>query len=189
MTQKIFLIRHGETEWSLKRRHTGFSDIPLTENGRKQASLLAKELQNVDFKKIWVSPLARAQETFTLSKLPLTPILDDDLKEWNYGDYEGITSKEIHEKVPDWNIFTHGAPNGESIAEIETRALRMLDKIKNIDGNLAFFSSGHILRVIAAKWLEMPVEFGKRLFLQTSSLSILGHEHENQALLLWNKVV
>lgn len=189
MTKKIFLIRHGETEWSLNKRHTGFSDIPLTENGIKQASLLAKELQNVDLKKVWVSPLIRAKETFKLSNLPITPILDSDLKEWNYGDYEGITSEKIHETEPDWNIFTHGAPNGESIAEIETRALRMLDKTKNIDGDVAFFSSGHILRVIAAKWLEMPVEFGKHLFLQTASLSILGYEHENRALLLWNKVV
>lgn len=188
-SKKIYLVRHGETTWALQGKHTGRSDIPLTENGKNQANVLGATLQSIPFELILVSPLIRAKETFDLAHLPTKGIICDDLKEWDYGDYEGLTSKEIKQKDPKWNVFTHGAPNGESVADIQKRADAVLQKAKEADGDVALFSSAHILRCIAARWLKMPIEFGKQLVLQTGSISILGEEHENPALLLWNKTV
>ncbi len=187
--KKLFLVRHGETSWALSGRHTGFTDIPLTDHGRKQAEVLGTALHSIPITLALVSPLARAKDTFALAHLPIQGTFCDDLKEWNYGDYEGLTSDEIKQKNPNWNLFTHGAPGGESISDIEKRADRVLKKVLEAKGDVALFSSAHILRCIAARWLQMPIEFGKHLTLQTASLSILGYEHENPALILWNKII
>lgn len=187
--KKIYLIRHGETSWALSGRHTGRTDIPLTEKGKKNALLLTPTLQTIPLALALVSPLIRAKETFDLLNLPVKSALCDDLKEWDYGDYEGLTSKEIHKENPDWNIFTHGAPNGESLDDMTKRADRVIEKANETPGDIALFSSGHILRCIAARWLKMPLDFGRHIALNTGSISILGSENEIPALLLWNNTV
>jgi broad specificity phosphatase PhoE len=187
--QKIILIRHGETEWALKDRHTGRTDIPLTEKGQLEAKSLAPILNNFPFEKAFVSPLQRARDTFKLSSGLVKPEIDDDLYEWNYGDYEGLTSAEIHQSNPNWSIFTQGAPGGESIDQVEERASRILEKAKKCTSDVAFFSSGHILRAIACKYLNLPISAGKYFVLSTASISILGYEHKNPALLLWNRTL
>jgi probable phosphoglycerate mutase len=185
--QKIILVRHGETQWSLTGRHTGKTDIPLTETGVKQAEALSSLLQKMSIEKAFVSPLLRAKDTFRLCHLSLPHEVDPDLCEWDYGDYEGLTSKQIHETDPSWSIFTHGALNGESLSDIQKRADRMLAKARDFGKDVALFSSGHILRALAARWLTLPVSFGKHIVLNTASLSILGYERTTPALLLWNQ--
>ncbi len=189
LPKKIYLIRHGETGWALSGRHTGRTDIPLTENGKKNAVALGLALQGIPLTLALVSPLIRARDTFDLAKIPIKGVICEDLKEWDYGDYEGLTSKEIREKNPTWNVFTNGAPGGESVADMTKRADRVLEMALKAPGDVALFSSAHILRCIAARWLKMPLDFGKHLVLQTSSISILGYEHGNPALLLWNKTI
>lgn len=187
--KKIILIRHGQTEWALKGKHTGKTDIPLTEEGQKQAKDLAQLLKRYPFSKAFVSPLQRAKKTFELCETSTCPTFDPDLKEWDYGQYEGMTTPEIREINPGWSIFSHGAPGGESIQQIEERADRMLEKAKACQEDVAFFSSGHILRAIASRWFGQPVSFGKHLVLSTASLSVLGYERENPALLVWNNTL
>ncbi len=185
--QKIILVRHGETEWALNGKHTGRTDIPLTTKGKQQAKDLAPILKNFLFEKAFVSPLQRARNTFELSGSLVVPEIDDGLYEWDYGDYEGLTSPQIHETNPDWSVFTQGAPGGESIAQIEARASRILKRASKCSCDVAFFSSGHILRSIACRYLNLPLSFGKYLVLSTGSISVLGYEHRTPALLLWNR--
>ncbi len=185
--QKIAFVRHGETEWALNGRHTGRTDIPLTEKGERQAKELAFLLQDFRFEKAFVSPLQRAKNTFILSKLDVPVEWDPDLYEWDYGKYEGLTSDEIRKIDPSWSIFTKGAPGGESVSQIEERAERMLKKARECEGDVVFFSSGHILRSIACKFLGQPLALGKHLVLSTGSLSLLGYDREDPALLLWNR--
>lgn len=185
--QRLILVRHGETKWSLSGQHTGRTDIPLTENGVKQALQLKEQLKHFSFEKAFVSPLLRAKDTFILSALQVPSEFDENLYEWDYGDYEGLTSQTIREKNPSWNIFSKGAPGGESIEAVQKRADLMIVKAKHYSGDVVFFSSGHILRAIASRWLGFPLSFGKHIPLSTASISILGYEHENPALLLWNK--
>lgn len=184
--KKVVLVRHGETAWSLSGKHTGRTDIPLTENGEKQAALIGKALSSFSFSHAFVSPLERAQKTFFLSGLTTPFTLDPLLVEWNYGDYEGITSKEILEKDPSWNLFIKGAPRGESLSDVEKRADLVLQKVQAIEGDIVLFSSAHILRSITARWLGMSINFGKNLSLQTASISILSYEHEFPSLVQWN---
>jgi broad specificity phosphatase PhoE len=183
---RIFLIRHGETEWTLSGRHTGKTNIPLTENGQKQAYLLTGALKSIPFQKAFVSPLRRAKETFELSKLNVKAEFDEDLVEWDYGQYEGLTSKQIHQSQPGWSIFIQGAPGGESVADVGARANRVLSRLRSFNGNVLVFSSGHFLRVLAARWLDLPPSFGKYLVLSPASISILGFEHNTPAILQWN---
>ena len=180
----IYLCRHGETQWSKSGQHTGLTDLELTDNGRKQASSLGKKIHGILFSKVLISPLKRAKETARLAHLHGE--IDPDLLEWNYGEYEGLTTKEIHQKDPTWNIFTHGGPGGESINEIKVRALRLIKKVKAMEGNVCLVSSGHISRAIGALWLGEDVSFGRYLVLSTASISKLGFEHENPAILGWN---
>ncbi len=184
--KKIALIRHGETEWALKGKHTGHTDIPLTEKGIQEAKDLAPLLQSFLFEEVFVSPLKRAKDTFLLSGLQVEPQWDKDLYEWDYGKYEGLTTDQIQETDPNWSIFTKGAPDGESLDEIKIRADRMIAKAKKYSGNVAFFSSGHFLRALASRFLEASVSFGKHLPLSTGSLSILSYEKESPVILLWN---
>ncbi len=187
-SKKVVLIRHGETSWSSSGKHTGLTDIPLIETGKKEALSLAPLLKknHFNFEKAFVSPLQRAKETFDLMELDVPMSLDKDLYEWNYGSYEGLTSEEIHKTDPSWSIFTKGAPGGESLVDIEQRVHRVLAKIEACQGNVILFSSGHFLRALATLWLKLPLSFGDNFSLNTGSISILGHLQETPSIILWN---
>ncbi len=185
--QKVYLVRHGETEWTIAKKHTGLTDIPLTDEGRLQAEWLKGKLEDKKFKKIFCSPLERARETCEIAGFSKEAIIDEDLLEWNYGDYEGKTLAEIHETDPKWTIFSKGAPNGESLGDIATRANRVISRVRDIPGDVALFSSGHFSRALAARWLQLHVAEGRLFLLSTASISILGYEHETPVLITWNK--
>lgn len=179
---KIFLCRHGETEWSLSGRHTGQkADIGLTPHGKKEAVLLKERLKKESFIKVFTSPLRRAMET----SAGMGAIVEPLLKEWDYGEYEGKMSKEIG---PGWNLFRDGAPGGESPQQVGKRADQMLKKLASINGNVVLFSHAHFLRVLAARYLGLNVAEGQDFLLSTGSLSILGEEKGQKAILLWNEV-
>lgn len=185
--QNLYLIRHGETEWTVQKKHTGLTDIPLTENGRSQVLWLKERLSANKFKKVICSPLLRATETCKLTGFFEHAEIDPDLVEWNYGDYEGKTNAEIREIDPKWVIFNNGAPNGESLGDVSARAMRVIAKARSVPGDVAIFSSGHFLRALAAKWLTKPVSEGKYFLLSTASLSVLGYERETPVLVSWNQ--
>ena len=184
--KRIFLIRHGETEWTIKQKHTGLTDIDLTQKGRDQAEHLHQRLLGKKFTKVLVSPLKRAQETCQIAGFFEHAEIYPDLLEWNYGDYEGKTTEEIHRTNPTWSIFLNGAPGGESLQNIEQRTERVLKKIDRIDGNVILFSSGHFLRALTAKWLNLHVQEGRLFVLSTASISILGFERAQNAIIRWN---
>lgn len=184
----IYLIRHGETAWTLSNQHTGLTDIPLTEKGKEDAARLGRELRGIPFTKVFCSPLKRALATCERAGLLNGAEIDPLLVEWNYGAYEGMTSEEIWKTSPGWNIFSHGAPQGESVSEISSRADLVLKKILNLGGEIAVFSHGHYLRALAARWLELPAEAGRLFALSPSSLSILGFERARRVVRLWNQV-
>ncbi|MBF8263551.1 MAG: phosphoglycerate mutase [Parachlamydiales bacterium] len=183
---QIYLCRHGETEWTLAGRHTSYSDIPLTEKGRMQAVLLGKRLRGIKFRKIIVSPMIRAQETCNLTGIDLPKVIEPNAMEWNYGQYEGLTTVQIREKKPKWNIFTDGAPNGESPDEISDRADRLLKSLMKQTGKIAIFSHAHFSRTLAARWLGLTAEGGRYFHLSVASVSILGFEHKRHVIELWN---
>jgi broad specificity phosphatase PhoE len=183
---QIYLIRHGETEWARDGRHTGRSDIPLTETGREQAGFLSPIFDDVTFAAILSSPLQRSMETARLAGVGDRVETVNDLREWDYGDYEGVTTKDIRKSVPDWTVFTHPCPNGESITQVGARADRVIARIRELDANVALFSHGHYLRVFAARWLGDDPHMGQHLLLGTSTLSILTYEHGFPAIKTWN---
>ena len=186
----VYLARHGETAWSLSGQHTGLTDIPLTERGERNARQLAKRLQGISFAKVFASPLQRAKRTCELAGFgPVAEVLPD-LVEWNYGDYEGRRTDEIQAERPDWNVFRDGCPGGELPAQVGERADRVISKIRPIQGDVLLFSSGHFLRVLAARWLGMQSEAGKYFLLSTASVSMLGYEHglSQPVIRLWNDV-
>jgi broad specificity phosphatase PhoE len=190
MLPRLFLVRHGETEWSLSGRHTGSTDIPLTERGEQDAKALGPWLHPVAFSAVLTSPRRRARRTCDLAGLAIAAEIDPDLAEWDYGDFEGLTSAEIFEKRPAWNLFRDGCPHGESPSQVSDRADRFLVRVRTLEGNVAVFSHGHFGRVLAARWIGSPASLGQRLFLATASLSILGHEHgsaDEPVLELWNE--
>jgi probable phosphoglycerate mutase len=184
--QKTYLIRHGETEWSLNGRHTGLTDIPLTENGRMMARRLKPFLSRKTFELVLSSPLQRARETCELAGFGDRAEIDDDLKEWNYGDYEGLTPTQIQEKKPGWLIFTDGAPNGETPEQVGSRIDRVIAKIRAVKGNVVLFAHGHLLRTFAARWLGLSPEGGAHFLLDTSTLSILTYYRGVPAVKEWN---
>lgn len=186
MKQKVYLIRHGETEWSLSDQHTGLTDIPLTEHGKIQAAGLKERLKNHPFELVLVSPLQRAYKTCELAGFAKSAQIDPDLVEWDYGNYEGKKTADILKENPSWDVFVDGAPGGESVAAIEKRAKRVLKKIKEANGDVALFSSGHILRVLTACWLGLSGAEGALFALSTASISILGYERETPVITLWN---
>jgi broad specificity phosphatase PhoE len=175
----IYLVRHGETEWSLSGQHTGLTDLPLTPAGERQALALGDRLKLNTFSQVLTSPLQRARRTCELSGYGSIAELDRDLIEWNYGDYEGKKKDWILAQRPDWLIFRDGCPNGESPAEVAARADRVISRIRRVDGNVLLFSSGHILRVLIARWLGLEVSRGGYFKLGTAALSILGYDHDN----------
>ncbi len=185
--QKIILVRHGETAWTLSRQHTGKTDIPLTEKGKVQAAKIGDFLQSFALAKAFISPSLRARTTFLLSKIHVDHTFDPDLHEWDYGIYEGRTTEDIRKEAPNWSVFKEGAPQGESVEQMQARADRMIAKAKEISGDVVFFSSGHILRSIAARFIQQPVGFGAHLLLHAGSVCILGYERENPAIALWNQ--
>jgi len=185
---KIYLARHGETIWSLSGQHTGITDIPLTEQGEKNAKQLGLRLQGLAFTKIFSSPLQRALKTCELAGFGSMAIPDPLLEEWNYGDYEGHTTTEIQQTKPDWFIFRDGCPGGETPAQVAKRCDEMIEKVKAINGDILIFVHAHILRMLTTRWLGLPAEEGRLYFLSTASLSILGYEHNlsEPVIRLWN---
>ena len=186
MNSTIYLIRHGETEWAKSGQHTGRTDIPLTDAGREQAGFLLPIFDDVKFARIFSSPLQRALETAELAGLHSRVELEKELLEWDYGDYEGLTTKQIRERAPDWSIWTHPCPNGETIEQISQRADRVVAMLRSIEGNVAIFSHGHFLRVLVSRWIGLSADHGSRFLLGTSTLSILGYENELPAIKTWN---
>jgi len=185
--QQVWLVRHAETEWSKSGRHTGRTNVPLTDTGRERALELAGRLDGHDFALVLSSPLDRARETARLAGLGDRCEVREDLLEWDYGDYEGITTPEIREKQPGWYLWRDGVPNGETPAEVAARCDRVVEEILAVDGDVAIFAHGHILRALGARWAEEPVRFGGRLFLSTGSVSVLGFERETRVVRLWNE--
>jgi broad specificity phosphatase PhoE len=189
----VCLARHGETAWSLSGQHTGLTDLPLTERGETDAHALAPRLQGTEqkgmaFSKVFTSPLQRAVRTCELAGFGGRSEIDPDLVEWNYGEYEGVRTAEIHEKRPDWQLFRDGCPGGESPDQIGARADRVVARVRSINASVLLFSSGHFLRVLAARWLGLDAGAGASFVLDTASLSILGYEHNlsEPAMRLWN---
>jgi probable phosphoglycerate mutase len=172
----VYLARHGETEWSLSGRHTGLTDIPLTARGEHNAQRLGDRLRGITFAKVLASPLKRAARTCELAGFGSVAEVDRELLEWNYGDYEGRTTKEIRVERPDWQLFRDGCPGGESPAEVGARADRIVAKVRAFDGDVRLFSSGHFLRVLAARWLGLEPGAGKFFLLDAASLSAVGYE-------------
>lgn len=185
---KIYLARHGETEWSLSGQHTGATDIPLTQNGERNARNLGERLRGTPFAKVLTSPLQRARRTCELAGFGAHAEVDPDLVEWNYGDYEGKRTADIRKERPDWFLFRDGCPGGESPDAIAARADRVVARLRNLNADVIVFSHGHFLRVLGARWLGLSAADGRLLLLTTASLSILGYEHNRNepVLRLWN---
>ncbi len=184
----IYLARHGETVWSVTGQHTGVTDLPLTDRGERNAVRLGERLSGLVFTKVFTSPLRRAARTCELAGFGAVANVDRDLMEWNYGDYEGLRTVEIRAKRPDWHLFRDGCPNGESPVQIGARADRVVSRMRAIKGDVLLFSSGHFLRVFAARWLGLEPAAGKFLMLDTASLSALSYEHDlsQPAIRFWN---
>jgi len=189
MLPRIYLIRHGETEWSLSGQHTGRTDISLTAPGEDGARELGQRLRDIQFARVLTSPRQRARRTCELAGLGPVAEIEPDLAEWDYGDYEGQRSANILQARPDWNLFRDGCPRGETPAQISDRADRFIARLRVLEGNVALFSHGHFGRVLAARWIGLPVSEAQRFLLDTASLSILGYEPnhpEVPVIALWN---
>jgi len=184
--QKVYLLRHGETEWSLNGRHTGVTDVPLTKNGRMAAQLLRPILARETFGLVLTSPLQRARETCELAGHGERANVERDLMEWNYGEYEGLTTEQIRMTRPGWSVFRDGCPGGELPEQIGTRADRVLTKVRAAEGNVALFAHGHILRVFAARWINLSPSYGEHFLLDTATLNVLGYYRESPAFKIWN---
>jgi broad specificity phosphatase PhoE len=188
-SQEVYLIRHGETEWSLSGQHTGITDIPLTENGRKVARLLEPVLRKQTFALVLTSPLGRARETCELAGLGERAEIDRNLMEWNYGEYEGLTPRQIHAQRPGWVIFPDGCPGGESAKQVGVRVDRVIARVRAVQGHIALFAHGHIFRVFAARWLGLPATAGSHFLLSTATLNILSYYRGIPAVKCWNAMV
>jgi broad specificity phosphatase PhoE len=184
----VYLARHGETAWSLSGQHTGPTDLPLTERGERNARALGERLRGLTFAKVYTSPLQRAARTCELAGFGSAAEIDPDLVEWDYGQYEGRRTAEIHAERPDWQLFRDGCPGGESPGQIGARADRVVGRMRAVKGDVLLFSSGHFLRVLAARWLGLDAAAGQYFVLNTASLSALGYEHKltEPAIRLWN---
>ena len=179
-------MRHGATEWSASGRHTGRTDIRLTDDGRAAARQLGAFLRGQSFDAVFASPMQRALETCVLAGLGDVAVVDDELREWDYGDYEGLTTAQIRRDHPDWSVWRDGCPGGETAADVGARADRVISRLREYDGTLALFGHGHCLRVIATRWVGLPPEDGALLALDTASASRLGWEREQAVVRMWN---
>jgi broad specificity phosphatase PhoE len=184
----VYLVRHGETAWSLTGQHTGRTDIPLTEHGEAQARALVGRLRGLRFDHVFCSPLQRALRTCELAGFGGHATLDPELVEWDYGDYEGRTLAQIQRIQPGWELFRDGCPGGESVVQISARVDRVLSRVRALDGDVLLFSSGHVLRVLAARWVAAIAELGRRLELDPASVCVLGHDPDSadSVIQLWN---
>jgi probable phosphoglycerate mutase len=187
----LWLVRHGETEWSRTGQHTGRSDLPLTDKGREQAERLHPLLAPLRFAAVVTSPRQRARETCALAGCGHRPdaaaVVDEDLAEWDYGEYEGITSAQIHSRAPEWSLWRDGCPGGESPEAICARVDRLIDRWGARAGNVALFGHGHVLRLVALRWLAWPLEQGAQLALDTATVGALGYAGGRRSLLVWNR--
>lgn len=184
----VYLARHGETAWTLSGQHTSFTDLPLTERGERNASRLQQRLHGLTFATVFTSPLQRARQTCDLAGFGSVANIDRDLVEWNYGKYEGRRTADIHKERPDWQLFRDGCPSGESPSQIGARADRVVERVRGVEGNVLLFSSGHFLRVLAARWLGLEPGAARLFLLSTASLSALSYEHNlsQPAIRLWD---
>ena len=189
MSSRIYLVRHGETEWSISGQHTGRTDLALTDRGERDARELAARLGAEGFSRVLTSPLRRARRTCELAGLGVAAEIEADAVEWDYGDYEGLRPADILKRRPDWNIFRDGCPRGESPVQIVERADRLIARLRALDGNIALFSHGHISRVLGVRWIGLPIGQAQHFILGTASISILGFAHdraEEPAIVSWN---
>jgi broad specificity phosphatase PhoE len=184
---QIWLVRHGETEWSASGQHTGRTDIPLTPTGERQATALGRLVAQHPFALVLSSPLGRARETCRLAGYGDVAVITDDLREWDYGDYEGRKTTDIRKGVPGWTIWAGPVPGGETIEQVAERTRRVIDRAVAATGDVALFAHGHVLRVLAATWLGLPPDGGRLLALGTASLSVLGYEREARVITSWNQ--
>lgn len=191
---QLFLARHGETAWSLSGQHTGLTDLPLTDSGERDARRLGQRLgersRSAAFVEVWTSPLQRAARTCELAGFGAQAEADADLVEWDYGDFEGLTGAQIQAVEPGWSLFRDGCPGGESPAQVAARADRVIARVRTLDADVLLFSSAHLLRMLAARWLALPPSGGALLVLGTASLSVLGYEHHRREPVLraWNHI-
>jgi len=182
----VVLVRHGQTEWSLSGQHTGRTDIPLTQEGERQAEQVGARLAGWDFALVLCSPLSRATQTCRLAGMAGEVEITDDLREWDYGDYEGRRTVDIREERPGWDLWLHGVPNGETLEDVGRRADRVIERAGTAGGDVALFAHGHLLRVLGARWAGLPPAGGRRLGLTTASVSVLGWERETAVIERWN---
>ena len=181
------LVRHGETEWTLSGQHTGRTDIPLTERGREDAKAVGDALSDRRFAAVLTSPLSRATETCRLAGLGDAAVLRDELAEWDYGDYEGRKTVDIRKERPGWSLWRDGVPNGETAAEVSARVDRVVADLRALDGDAVVFAHGHLLRVLAARWLGLEPDAGRLFALDPATMSVLGYERETAVIRAWNQ--
>jgi broad specificity phosphatase PhoE len=184
--RRVVLVRHGATDWSEVGRHTGWTDIPLNADGLRQAAMLGPRLAQWSFDAVLCSPLQRAVATCESAGQRHRARIDPDLREWNYGDYEGLTAAEIRERRPEWNIWEDGVPGGETLPQVAERADRVIAGLRDIGGDVAVFAHGHLLRVLAARWVGEPPRFAQHFTLSTATISTVGWEHDWPSITLWN---
>ncbi len=185
--RRIWLVRHGETEWSKSGQHTGRTDIPLTPGGEQQGKALGRHLAGRRFVLVLTSPLGRARETCRLAGFAAGAQVTDDLCEWNYGVYEGRTTADVRVEQPGWSIWTTTVPQGETVEQVGERARRVIARAEGVNGDVAFFAHAHILRILAACWIGLPPIHGRNLTLGTASISVLGYERETRVIQVWNQ--
>jgi broad specificity phosphatase PhoE len=185
-TMEVVLVRHGETEWSRDGRHTGRTDVHLTDVGRAQAERLRGALLEWRFDRVLSSSLSRALDTCRLAGFSDRAELNDVLLEWDYGEYEGLTTAQIREMRPGWNLWRDGCPGGETTADVGARVDSIIGELQAMDGDVALFAHGHVLRVLASRWVELPAEAAARFWLATATISVLGFERETPAMRRWN---
>jgi broad specificity phosphatase PhoE len=183
---QILLVRHGETEWSRSGKHTGRTDIPLTAEGRRQGELLGARLAGLRFERVLTSPLERAAETCRLAGLGDAAETRSELLEWDYGRYEGLTTPEIRADAPGWNLWRDGCPGGETASEVGRRADSLIAELRTLEADAIVFAHGHLLRVLAARWLTLPPQTGAHFALSTAAVSVLGYERDTPVMWLWN---
>ncbi len=183
----LLLVRHGETEWSSSGRHTGRTDVPLTAVGRHQADQIAAKLRGRKIAAVWSSPLQRALETCRRALPGREPTVNDDLVEWDYGDYEGITTAEVRRNIVGWTVWTHPITGGESIGQVGERADSVISRALEVDGNVSLFAHGQFLRILAARWIGLSADAGRLLALDTATVSTLGFERETRVIRYWNE--
>lgn len=188
MAGELWLIRHGETAWSRSGAHTGSTDLPLTPEGEKKARDLGVRLAGHSFGLVLTSPMQRARRTCELAGLGAQARIEPRLMEWNYGEYEGLSTADIRRKRPGWSLFRDGVPGGETLQQVAVRAKEVIERALGADGDVALFAHGHVLRILATQWLGLPPDDARLIALSTASISTLGHEHETRVIVRWNLV-